>query len=215
MEDSDNLNIRGAIINDILTIKKINTEVLPEHYTRKMYKNIIEANPDFNYVKLNESKNIIGYILGGTKDDGTCRIISLAVKESYRGKGYGTALINKLCKAVDDRGKIGHVSLHVRVSNKQTVKFYEKNGFENIKLQMGYYTNIKNPITGNVNEDAFYMRKYVSSRPRAEILCRTCDFPGEFKCGRCGIPLYCSKECQKKNWPFHKQYCTSIDKNNK
>jgi hypothetical protein len=30
-----------------------------------------------------------------------------------------------------------------------------------------------------------------------------------FTCGRCGIVQYCSKECQMKDWQFHKKVCVN------
>jgi hypothetical protein len=46
--------------------------------------------------------------------------------------------------------------------------------------------------------------------------CRCCTVaPTEPKifslCGKCKFVYYCSKECQKKNWPEHKLECTVID----
>jgi hypothetical protein len=30
-------------------------------------------------------------------------------------------------------------------------------------------------------------------------------------CGRCNSPRYCSRECQKSDWPTHKQHCLTIE----
>ncbi|MCJ1368721.1 hypothetical protein MMC16_007866 [Acarospora aff. strigata] len=45
------------------------------------------------------------------------------------------------------------------------------------------------------------------------VSCRTCfkDFSGKVPlraCSRCNATLYCSPECQKINWKWHKQQCT-------
>merc|ERR1712098_668674 len=34
------------------------------------------------------------------------------------------------------------------------------------------------------------------------------------KCSRCGFVFYCSKACQKSDWPIHKQICKEIRKQN-
>ncbi|KAJ7114325.1 hypothetical protein C8R44DRAFT_227342 [Mycena epipterygia] len=31
------------------------------------------------------------------------------------------------------------------------------------------------------------------------------------RCGRCKEAWYCSKECQKKHWPKHKEFCRNVD----
>ena len=37
------------------------------------------------------------------------------------------------------------------------------------------------------------------------------DTAFEFKrCGRCKIVRYCSPECQKKDWEFHKKSCKGL-----
>ena len=40
-------------------------------------------------------------------------------------------------------------------------------------------------------------------------ICAVCDIPVEqrLKCGKCRKICYCSKECQSKDWPEHKQVC--------
>lgn len=40
-------------------------------------------------------------------------------------------------------------------------------------------------------------------------LCDACDRPGHYLCARCKLTSYCSKDCQKNNWPAHKAVCTS------
>lgn len=39
---------------------------------------------------------------------------------------------------------------------------------------------------------------------------KTCDKYGIHKCGRCLRAHYCSKECQKTDWRYHKKYCKMV-----
>jgi hypothetical protein len=55
-----------------------------------------------------------------------------------------------------------------------------------------------------------------SSRKRAfhdERLCDFCGKEGKKKCTQCGCAIYCSRECQKKDWrTSHKPVCTQLEK---
>lgn len=35
--------------------------------------------------------------------------------------------------------------------------------------------------------------------------CRVCGLPADFRCSRCHRAWYCSKLCQRADWPNHKQ----------
>lgn len=42
-------------------------------------------------------------------------------------------------------------------------------------------------------------------------ICGSCGSQGSFqKCSRCKAVFYCSKECQRKDWPTHKYSCTKV-----
>ena len=42
--------------------------------------------------------------------------------------------------------------------------------------------------------------------------CKTSDIPTK-KCSKCKNEVYCGKECQKIDWPFHKRFCNEIVEN--
>jgi len=39
------------------------------------------------------------------------------------------------------------------------------------------------------------------------ITCNTCSKEAKFECVQCREAIYCSPECQKKHWKFHKKFC--------
>ncbi|KAG2340527.1 hypothetical protein BDR05DRAFT_1061530 [Suillus weaverae] len=56
---------------------------------------------------------------------------------------------------------------------------------------------------------------YLKAQSRAKILlkCTQCEIEMEKprKCSKCRSFLYCSPECQKKNWPVHKSICHEVE----
>merc|ERR1712098_430275 len=59
----------------------------------------------------------------------------------------------------------------------------------------------------------------IFGKARALVKCANCGTleisEKQFqKCSRCGSVFYCSKVCQKSDWPNHKQICKAIRKQN-
>ena len=46
--------------------------------------------------------------------------------------------------------------------------------------------------------------------PTADLFCAICDTPGVHACSGCHEVRYCSKECQKVDWPIHKLVCKTF-----
>ncbi|EFJ52915.1 hypothetical protein VOLCADRAFT_86388 [Volvox carteri f. nagariensis] len=40
--------------------------------------------------------------------------------------------------------------------------------------------------------------------------CAICDKPALFRCARCKVERYCSRECQRDHWPHHKTRCVQL-----
>ncbi|GLI66499.1 hypothetical protein VaNZ11_010326 [Volvox africanus] len=40
--------------------------------------------------------------------------------------------------------------------------------------------------------------------------CSICEKPAQFRCSRCKVERYCSRECQKDHWPHHKTRCAQL-----
>tara|TARA_B100000378_G_C17793064_1_gene324534 strand:- start:279 stop:572 length:294 start_codon:yes stop_codon:yes gene_type:complete len=74
-------------------------------------------------------------------------VVSIAVADTYRGKGFGKILANEAIKGVEQRQCV-EMYLEVRCSNNEAVRLYEKLGFtirQNLKT---YYRD---------GEDAYLM----------------------------------------------------------
>ncbi len=65
-------------------------------------------------------------------------IISIAVDPAVRGRGVASAMMQSTLRRLRARGVL-RVRLMVRVSNRAAREFYEKYGFEKVRLVRGYY----------------------------------------------------------------------------
>ena len=49
-------------------------------------------------------------------------------------------------------------------------------------------------------------RGLLFSRSQLKAECKVCQAPNaKHRCGKCGVPHYCSEECQERDWPRHKK----------
>ena len=76
-------------------------------------------------------------------------LLSIAVREEFRGSGIGTALLDALLKAAADLGA-RRIFLEVRESNCPAIRMYEQAGFRQVGIRRNYYTGPE--------EDALLMR---------------------------------------------------------
>ena len=65
-------------------------------------------------------------------------ITNIAVKESFRRKGAGAALLEAIIKACEGSA---FVTLEVRVSNIAAIKLYENSGFVSQGIRKGFYSH--------------------------------------------------------------------------
>ncbi len=74
-------------------------------------------------------------------------ITNIAVHQDFRGQGIGSKILDAMIAQKEELWMIG-LTLEVRVSNENAIKFYEKKGFVEEGRRKNYYEN---------NEDALIM----------------------------------------------------------
>ena len=104
---------------------EINLRTLPEHYSDYFYESLLEELPEA-FIVAEISGKIIGYIMCKTeygfsnfKKLGFVKkghVVSVSVVEEYRGKGFGSALVDESIKGVKIR-QCNELYLEVRCSN--------------------------------------------------------------------------------------------------
>ncbi len=130
-------HIRKFREDDIYDVFRIAFENLTERYSLDLIRDIYHAWPDGFFVA--ELVDVVGFI-AGSKYGKNARILMLAVDEPYRGKGVGTALLNRFLLSCKSEG-IETVSLEVRVNNYSAIRFYTNRGFQIVSRVENYYSN--------------------------------------------------------------------------
>lgn len=131
------MTIRPWKYEDILRISEIEKECFPrEPWTFKMLASSFETEAFFGVIA-EDGGEIVGY--GGvTVAADTADIDNVAVTESFRRGGAGTAVLAELCRIAKEKGA-EKVFLEVRVSNSPAMSMYLKNGFKGAYARTRYY----------------------------------------------------------------------------
>lgn len=130
---------RKMTASDVEKVYAIENEAFATPWTRQSLKNEIEKNKLAHYMVLvgGETEDLIGYFgLWIILDEAD--ITNIAVAKAYRGRGYGSKLMEQLITYVRNKG-IRQLTLEVRRFNEPAKKLYEKYGFEVKGMRKGYY----------------------------------------------------------------------------
>jgi len=113
---------------DIPLVYEIERRSFPFPFGEALIGNIYYSAPELCYV-LEYEKHIVGFLLGGyTAIPRQAHILSIAVLEKYRGKGFGRMILKHFLNSIIKLG-YNNVKLEVNVSNLKAIKLYEEFGF--------------------------------------------------------------------------------------
>ncbi len=135
-------NLEKRFLDEIDIIEKASFKY---PWSKEAYLQEIE-NPNAIYKVITLDNEVIAY--GGFHqvfDEG--HVTNIAVKESFRKKGFGKMLMDALIEETKEKDIIS-MTLEVRVSNINAVKLYENLGFKSAGVRPKYYPD---------GEDAFIM----------------------------------------------------------
>jgi len=137
---------------DLFEIMKIvNTEMKYE-YSPDVYLSLAKAWPG-GFIVVTYFQRIIGFIMCGITPIRSVRILLLVVRNEYRSRGIGNALMDKIIEKTKARG-LHRMTLEVRVGNAKAISFYQKMGFKSIDLAKGFYKD---------GEDAYILEKVLTN----------------------------------------------------
>ncbi|XP_005102774.1 N-alpha-acetyltransferase 20 [Aplysia californica] len=149
--------IRPFRCDDLFRFNNVNLDPLTETYGLPFYMQYLAHWPEYFQVLESPTGQIMGYIMGkaeGLGEQWHGHVTALSVAPEFRRLGLAGKLMNGL-EEISERKRCYFVDLFVRVSNKVAVAMYEKLGYSVYRRVLEYYS-------GDVDEDAFDMRKALS-----------------------------------------------------
>jgi len=129
--------IREMIVADIERICIIEGACFPSPWSAASFENELTTNKLATYYVIEVEGIVVAYLgVWNIVDEG--HITNVAVSPTYRGCGYGLALVEHLKEASIKKG-VHFLTLEVRVSNIAAISLYEKMGFETQGIRKKYY----------------------------------------------------------------------------
>jgi len=129
--------IRKALLSDFDKIVEVESSSFKRPYPPTLLLSLLHLHSDMFYVALVDGE-VVGYVVGARRRDGSGHVISIAVKPEWRRRGIGVKLMEALLDAFKERG-LKRALLEVAASNEEAVAFYKRLGFKVIMLLKGYY----------------------------------------------------------------------------
>jgi len=149
--------IRPFKCDDLFKFNLVNLDPLTETYGLSFYMQYLAHWPEYFQVLESPNGQIMGYIMGkaeGMGEQWHGHVTCLSVAPEFRRLGLAGKLMNGL-EEISERKRCYFVDLFVRVSNQVAVAMYMKLGYSVYRRVLEYYS-------GDVDEDAFDMRKALS-----------------------------------------------------
>jgi [ribosomal protein S18]-alanine N-acetyltransferase len=142
------LEIRRLTLRDLGAVEEIERASYPTPWSRSMFAGEL-TKPASISLGAFEGETLVGYVIVSRYVD-AWHVMNVAVRPEERGRGIGTALLERVFEATASDARRGY-TLEVRVSNERAIKLYERLGFKGRGVRRGYYTDNR--------EDALIMWK--------------------------------------------------------
>jgi ribosomal-protein-alanine N-acetyltransferase len=130
--------IRRFAPEDFQEVVEIESEAFSEHNSL-LYMSFYETVGE-GFLVAEQDGKVVGYVVGYRSGENEGHIFSVGVKEEYRGRGIGTALIHAICDIFVANG-LRYARLEVRNSNKEAQKLYKSIGFVSCWTEKKYYSD--------------------------------------------------------------------------
>ncbi len=132
------IEINPNEIFSITLVKKPFNEEVQKGFTGKLYEDWLENPSAFSLI---DDGQILGYLEVDRESwNNRLRITEILILDEFRGKGFGTILINKAKEIAKEEG-FREVILETQSCNSKAIDFYIKNGFRVNGIDLSCYTN--------------------------------------------------------------------------
>lgn len=133
------IHVRDAKEGDLRSIHRIAQNSFRDPYPLRLLRHIHSTNPE-GFLTAELKGKVVGYLIGVIRWDNIGHILAIAVDESHRRQGVGSALIINALDRLRERGA-DKIKLEVRISNESAQKFYREMGFESRRTIPDYYSD--------------------------------------------------------------------------
>jgi len=130
---------------DLLAIMQMASQIDEVQLSPQSYLELVQQWPEGITIARCQNE-IVGAIIGTISAPKMVRIILLGVKDGYREKGVGSALLQSLINRCPLEG-IHRIVLEVRMENVGAIRFYSKFNFRISGTIIGFYKNGGNAYT--------------------------------------------------------------------
>ncbi|KDQ21426.1 hypothetical protein BOTBODRAFT_25866 [Botryobasidium botryosum FD-172 SS1] len=150
MRTPPRISLSSITPSNLGTLRKLNSVIFPVKYSERFYKDVLlpEAEDFCKLVYYNDLP--VGTICcrierSGPEGEAKLYIMTMGVLAPYRSRSLGSEALKQILAsaASSQKPKITHVYLHVQVSNDGAKRFYERQGFVELKKEEGYYKKIE------------------------------------------------------------------------
>ena len=146
------MHLRPMSEADLAAVVEIERSVYPFPWTAGIFADCLRVGYHCTILELDFVLVGYGIIASGA---GEAHLLNVCVREEFRNRGFGRALLtNLLSQATDAGARV--VFLEVRPANTAAIRLYEAMGFHQSGMRAGYYQSAVG------REDALVMRRALS-----------------------------------------------------
>lgn len=147
--NSSDITVRLMTGEDLGQVVTIEQQSFPQPWTIEHFRDELHSPHAFPLVAVTSAGTLAGYLCPALiLDEG--EVLDVAVREEYRGRGIGRALVMAALRLFQERGA-ARVFLEVRVSNGAAITLYRSLGFRDSGRRKGYYENGEDALLMDIN----------------------------------------------------------------